>query len=63
MVMGKRVKAKVVDECDSTVGCDADQKCQPPCRNNIVDASRAIWEGLRVPEKHWGEMDIHWSDA
>lgn len=60
---GRRVKAKVVDECDSTVGCDADHDYQPPCDNNIVDASKAVWEALGVPEKKRGELDIYWSDA
>ncbi|KAG5053684.1 hypothetical protein JHK85_006194 [Glycine max] len=36
----------VVDQCDSTKGCDADQDYQPPCANNIVDASNAVWEAL-----------------
>ncbi|KAK9024488.1 hypothetical protein V6N11_004648 [Hibiscus sabdariffa] len=36
---GKIVKAKVVDECDSTMGCDAEHDYYPPCRNNIVVAS------------------------
>ncbi|KAJ0053647.1 hypothetical protein Pint_00408 [Pistacia integerrima] len=60
---GKSVKAKVVDECDSTRGCDSDHDYQPPCPNNIVDASKAVWEALGVPEKDRGEMDIYWSDA
>uniref|UniRef100_A0A2N9HQI1 Ripening-related protein 2 n=1 Tax=Fagus sylvatica TaxID=28930 RepID=A0A2N9HQI1_FAGSY len=30
---GNSVKAKVVDECDSTMGCDADHDYQPPCPN------------------------------
>jgi hypothetical protein len=47
---GKSVKAKVVDECDSTMGCDIDHDYQPPCPNNIVDASKAVWEALGVPE-------------
>ncbi|KAF2318858.1 hypothetical protein GH714_011190 [Hevea brasiliensis] len=59
----KSVKAKVVDECDSTMGCDADHDYQPPCANNIVDASKAVWKALGVPEDDWGEMDIYWSDA
>ncbi|KAJ9160144.1 hypothetical protein P3X46_025575 [Hevea brasiliensis] len=59
----KSVKAKVVDECDSTMGCDADHDYQPPCANNIVDASKAVWKALGVPEDDWGEMDIDWSDA
>ncbi|KAF5462853.1 hypothetical protein F2P56_018825 [Juglans regia] len=39
---GRSVKAKVVDECDSTMGCDANHDYQPPCCNNIVDASKAV---------------------
>ncbi|CAJ2657822.1 putative ripening-related protein 2 [Trifolium pratense] len=50
---GKRVKALVVDECDSTRGC----------LNNIVDASSAVWKALGVPQKDRGEMEIFWSDA
>ncbi|KAK6804522.1 hypothetical protein RDI58_002306 [Solanum bulbocastanum] len=43
---GRSVKAKVVDECDSTMGCDDEHDYQPPCPNNIVDASKAVWEAL-----------------
>lgn len=60
---GRSVKAKVVDECDSTVGCDAEHDYQPPCPNNIVDASKAVWKALRVKQSDWGEMEITWSDA
>ncbi|CAL5383007.1 unnamed protein product [Camellia sinensis] len=60
---GRSVKATVVDECDSTMGCDGDHDYQPPCPNNIVDASKAVWEALGVPHDNWGELDITWSDA
>ncbi|KAK6120895.1 hypothetical protein DH2020_045352 [Rehmannia glutinosa] len=60
---GKSVSAMVVDQCDSTRGCDKEHDYQPPCPNNIVDASRAVWKALGVPKKDCGEMDIHWSDA
>ncbi|GFZ21021.1 hypothetical protein Acr_29g0001830 [Actinidia rufa] len=60
---GRSVRAKVVDECDSTMGCDGDHDYQPPCNNNIVDASKAVWEALDVSPDNWGEMDITWSDA
>ena len=53
----------VVDECDSTMGCDSDHDYQPPCRNNIVDASRAVWKALGVPHGQWGGLDITWTDA
>ncbi|OMO78738.1 Barwin-related endoglucanase [Corchorus capsularis] len=60
---GKSVRAKVVDECDSTMGCDSDHDYQPPCPNNIVDASKAVWKALEVPESDWGDIDIYWSDT
>ncbi|KAK2996291.1 hypothetical protein RJ639_026112 [Escallonia herrerae] len=60
---GRSVRATVVDECDSTMGCDEDHDYQPPCRNNIVDASKAVWKALGVPEDNWGELDITWTDA
>ncbi|XP_076898119.1 kiwellin-1-like [Bidens hawaiensis] len=60
---GQSVQATVVDECDSTMGCDEEHAYQPPCRNNIVDASKAVWEALGVSEDNWGELDITWSDA
>ncbi|ONK58259.1 uncharacterized protein A4U43_C09F10300 [Asparagus officinalis] len=60
---GKSVRAKVVDECDSVHGCDADHDFQPPCPNNIVDASPAVWKGLDIPGSQVGDYDITWSDA
>ncbi|WRX07736.1 hypothetical protein QQP08_000223 [Theobroma cacao] len=60
---GISVRARVVDECDSTMGCDSDHDYQPPCPNNIVDASKAVWKALGVPESDWGDMDIYWSDT
>ncbi|KAG5041965.1 Putative ripening-related protein 1 [Glycine soja] len=58
-----QVHAMVVDECDSKRGCDAEHDFQPPCPNNVVDASKAVWKALGVPKRDWGESDIHWSDA
>ncbi|KAK3008016.1 hypothetical protein RJ639_014483 [Escallonia herrerae] len=60
---GHSVAARVVDECDSTLGCDDNHDYQPPCDNNIVDASKAVWEALRVPRRDWGFMEITWSEA
>ncbi|TQD97627.1 hypothetical protein C1H46_016734 [Malus baccata] len=60
---GRSVVAMVVDECDSTEGCDADHGYQPPCPNNIVDASKAVWDALGVPKDNWGGLDITWSDT
>ncbi|MED6217090.1 hypothetical protein PIB30_014548 [Stylosanthes scabra] len=60
---GRSVVAMVVDECDSRKGCDEDHDYQPPCNNNIVDASKAVWEALGVPHDQWGEIEITWLDA
>ncbi|CAM8959916.1 unnamed protein product [Rhodiola kirilowii] len=60
---GRSIVAMVVDECDSTMGCDEEHDYQPPCRNNIVDGSKAVWEALGVSHDNWGEMSITWSDA
>ncbi|XP_019176222.1 PREDICTED: putative ripening-related protein 7 [Ipomoea nil] len=49
---GRSVEAMVVDECDSNRGC----------ANNIVDASKAVWEALGVPKRQWGELKVTWSD-
>ncbi|XP_063945800.1 kiwellin-1 [Daucus carota subsp. sativus] len=59
---GMSVTAVVVDECDSTTGCDQDHAYQPPCDDNIVDASEAVWTALGVPRSEWGSMQISWSD-
>lgn len=59
---GRSVKAMVVDEDDSTKGCDPARDYQPPCPSNIVDASKAVWKALGVPSHDWGELDIYWSD-
>lgn len=59
---GKSVLAKVVDECDSVNGCDADHDFQPPCANNIVDASPAVWKALDIPKSQVGDYGITWSD-
>ncbi|KAH6837988.1 hypothetical protein C2S53_000349 [Perilla frutescens var. hirtella] len=59
---GRSTKSLVVDECNSTVGYDADNLYQPPCGNNMVGASKAIWKALGVPEDELKELNITWSD-
>ncbi|CAK7332273.1 unnamed protein product [Dovyalis caffra] len=59
---GRTVVAKVVDECDSRNGCDSEHAGLPPCRNNIVDGSDAVWEALRL-NKDLGVVDVTWSLA
>ncbi|OIT21763.1 putative ripening-related protein 2 [Nicotiana attenuata] len=56
---GREADAMVVDDCDSTMGCDNHHDCD----NNIVDASKAVWKALIVPKKQWGQLDVFWSDA
>uniref|UniRef100_A0ACD5TQ49 Uncharacterized protein n=1 Tax=Avena sativa TaxID=4498 RepID=A0ACD5TQ49_AVESA len=58
---GNSVYAKVVDECDSVYGCDNEHNYEPPCQNNIVDASPAVWNALGL-DQNVGELDITWSD-
>ncbi|KAE8660471.1 Kiwellin [Hibiscus syriacus] len=60
---GRRVRAKVVDECVSSGGCDDAHDYEPPCGNTIVRASKAVWSALGVPDTQWNRLDIHWSDA
>ncbi|TVT97910.1 hypothetical protein EJB05_56836, partial [Eragrostis curvula] len=59
---GNSVYAKVVDECDSVHGCDDEHNFEPPCDNNIVDASPAVWNALGL-DKNVGMADITWSDG
>lgn len=58
----ERVLAKVVDECDSKNGCDSEHAGLPPCRNNVVDGSDAVWEALKL-NKDLGVVDVTWSLA
>ncbi|XP_024517101.1 putative ripening-related protein 1 [Selaginella moellendorffii] len=62
---GKSVRARVVDECDSLRGCDAEHGFYPPCQPNLVDASPSVWRALGVSKNSdkFGWMDITWSDA
>ncbi|TXG73829.1 hypothetical protein EZV62_002408 [Acer yangbiense] len=57
---GKSVMAAVVDECDSMRGCDKEHAGQPPCKNNIVDGSDAVWTALGL-DKDLGVVDVTWS--
>lgn len=60
---GRSVVAMVVNECDSIEGCDEDHDYQPPCPNNIVNASKALWKAFEVHEDNWRGIDITWADA
>ncbi|CAL9052906.1 unnamed protein product [Musa banksii] len=60
---GRTVLAKVIDECDSVNGCDAENSFEPPCRNDVVTASAAVWKALAIPEAQIGYYDVAWSDA
>ncbi|PKA53100.1 Putative ripening-related protein 2 [Apostasia shenzhenica] len=60
---GISVLAKVVDECDSMNGCNSGHDFQPPCANDIVDASPAVWEALEMNGDDVGSYTITWSDV
>ncbi|XWS28990.1 hypothetical protein CRYUN_Cryun25bG0118300 [Craigia yunnanensis] len=55
---GRNTTAIVVDECDSRCGCDKEHAYQPPCKNNIVDGSDAVWKALRS-NKNVGDCGCH----
>ncbi|KAF4397247.1 hypothetical protein G4B88_009093 [Cannabis sativa] len=59
---GRSTTAKVVDQCDSQNGCDAEHAGQPPCKNNIVDGSNAVWSALGL-DTDLGVVDVTWSMA
>jgi hypothetical protein len=48
--------------CDSVHGCDKAHNFEPPCANNIVDGSPAVWKVLGL-NKNIGEFKITWSDV
>ncbi|CAF1380887.1 unnamed protein product [Rotaria sp. Silwood1] len=60
---GKTTTAEVVDECDSVHGCDDEHAGQPPCRNNIVDGSPAVWQALGVSKNdpRYGQLSVSWN--
>ncbi|KAH6819118.1 hypothetical protein C2S51_002721 [Perilla frutescens var. frutescens] len=49
---GQSVMAMVVDDVMTNM------IISHHCPNNIVDASKAVWKALGVPEGDWGELDI-----
>ncbi|CAI9105027.1 OLC1v1003856C1 [Oldenlandia corymbosa var. corymbosa] len=59
---GRSTTAKVVDECDSRHGCDAEHAYQQACDNNIVDGSDAVWKALGLNED-LGRVPVTWSMA
>ncbi|CAB4282744.1 unnamed protein product [Prunus armeniaca] len=59
---GMSVEAKVVDQCDSQNGCDDEHGFLPPCENNIVDGSSAVWEALSLDTEP-GSAEVTWSTA
>ncbi|XP_071933284.1 kiwellin-1-like [Coffea arabica] len=60
---GRSVQAMAVDECEPTMGWDKDHDFQPRCDDNIIDASRAVWEARRMPKSKRGTVDVDWSDS
>ncbi|CAI0422887.1 unnamed protein product [Linum tenue] len=42
-------------------GCDGEHDYQPPCPNNVVDASKAVWDALGVASGEQGDLKVTWS--
>ncbi|CAI0452925.1 unnamed protein product [Linum tenue] len=59
---GRSVFATVVDQCDSVNGCDREHANLPPCDNNIVDGSAAVWRALRL-NQNLGRVPVTWAMA
>ncbi|KAG8371305.1 hypothetical protein BUALT_Bualt13G0073900 [Buddleja alternifolia] len=59
---GRSTTAKMVDECDSRNGCDSEHDGQPPCDNNIVDGSDAVWKALGL-DVDIGVVPVTWQTA
>ena len=59
---GRSARAMVVDECDSRLGCDEEHSGQPPCENNIINGSDAVWTALGV-DKELGKVNVNWTKA
>ncbi|OMO67391.1 Barwin-related endoglucanase [Corchorus capsularis] len=52
--------AVVVGECNSRRGCDNETAHKPPCMNNIIQGSDAVWKALRL-DKRAGIVDVTWA--
>ncbi|KAJ4982276.1 hypothetical protein NE237_033113 [Protea cynaroides] len=61
---GKKVKAKIVDECDSMRGysCDNEGDVEAPCANDIISGSDAVWEALGLNTTD-GVVEVTWTLA
>ncbi|KAK6926766.1 hypothetical protein RJ641_008485 [Dillenia turbinata] len=57
---GRSVVAHLVDECDSINRYDSEHAGQPPCRNNTVDGSNAVWNALGL-DIDIDEVKVTWS--
>nr|XP_033513026.1 putative ripening-related protein 1 [Nicotiana tomentosiformis] len=53
----KSVKAKVLDECDSTAGCDDEHDYQPPCPNDDLEVAFSSSTMFKWSEKTIIEYD------
>ncbi|KAH7542661.1 hypothetical protein FEM48_Zijuj02G0097800 [Ziziphus jujuba var. spinosa] len=57
---GRSTMAKVVDECDSMHGCDAEHAYQGPCDNDTVNGSDTVWSALGIDTEE-GVANVTWS--
>ncbi|XP_074302148.1 kiwellin-1-like [Silene latifolia] len=56
---GRSVKPRVVDEGDSTKGCDASDGYHPSCGYNIVAASNLVWRAPYYLYSMQGSITIY----
>lgn len=61
---GRSVVAEVVDECVSFRGCDEESEGKPPCGNDIIEGSEAVWKGLGLNNNDYSDgVNVTWSMA
>ena len=56
---GKTSSCTVVDECDENEGYDEMHAFLPPCKSNIIDSSKVIWNELGI-DTELGLVDIQY---
>ena len=58
-IISLTLPARAISSCN---GCDAEHAGQPPCKNNIVDGSSAVWNALGL-NQDLGNVGTTWSMA
>ncbi|KAK1290760.1 hypothetical protein QJS10_CPB18g01683 [Acorus calamus] len=56
---GREVVAKVVSQCNSASGCRGALSLNPPCSNNVIEGTRAVFRALGLPLR--GSQTVQWT--